>query len=389
MKILHIAPNAPYNDGWGYQENLLPKYQQRLGHDVTLIVPNLTHQDGKIVKTKLQDYVREDGVRVIRLEQKQYPHRVLTNLRAYLEVYPLLEQLRPDLVFFHGLVSATVFDVIRYKKIAPDCVIVQDNHLDPNIGLGERSLKEKLIRGYHRSVNRRSIKHVERVYGVTPWRKAYAQSYFKIPPEKTDVLIMGADDEKIDLAGREEIRSRIRQAYRILDGEFLVVTGGKIDKKKNIHLLMEACGSLSGVRLLVFGNVEPDIREEFHRQMSDNITHIGWVDADKVYDLFFAADLAVFPGQHSVLWEQACAAKVPCLFAQWEGMEHLDNGGNSDWIKIPTVEAIRQKIGQLQFTPEYHQMKQVARSEATDIYLYGQIAKRSLECAERRNHEHP
>ena len=43
MKIVHIAPNAPYNDNWGYQDNLLPRYQKKLGHDVTVIITNKMH----------------------------------------------------------------------------------------------------------------------------------------------------------------------------------------------------------------------------------------------------------------------------------------------------------------------------------------------------------
>ena len=75
MKIVHIAANAPYNDYWGYQDNLLPKYHKKLGHDVTLIVTNTIHKGGKIVETDCSDYVLNDGVRVIRLRKKKYPHR--------------------------------------------------------------------------------------------------------------------------------------------------------------------------------------------------------------------------------------------------------------------------------------------------------------------------
>ena len=55
MKIVHIAPSAPYNDHWGYQDNLLPKYQKKLGHEVTMITTNLMHRDGKIVETECAD----------------------------------------------------------------------------------------------------------------------------------------------------------------------------------------------------------------------------------------------------------------------------------------------------------------------------------------------
>lgn len=117
MKIVHIAPNAPYNDYWGYQDNLLPKYQKKLGHDVTIIVPNLMHKDGRIVETACGEYVLNDGVRVIRRSYRRYFNRILTNLNSRLEeCYSLLVRLNPDFIFFHGLVSTTIFDAIKYKK---------------------------------------------------------------------------------------------------------------------------------------------------------------------------------------------------------------------------------------------------------------------------------
>lgn len=385
MRIVHIAPNAPYNDYWGYQENLLPKYHKKMGHEVTIITTNTMHKDGKIVETDCADYVLNDGVRVIRLKIKQYCHRVLTGLNARMEVFDLLCQLKPDFIFYHGLVSTTIYDVIRYKKLNANCVIVQDNHLDYNIGTKCKSLKERIVRSFYRRINRKSIPYVSRVYGVTPWRKTYAEDYFHIPPEKTDVLIMGADDEKIDFENREEIRKRIRQEKEIADTDFLVVTGGKIDKKKKIHHLMEVCKDLPGVKLLIFGQVLEDIKPQFEAllQASDNIHYIGWVDADKVYDYFFAAELVFFPGQHSVLWEQACAAKVPCVFERWEGMEHVNNGGNSDFVSPITTEALRRKICDLCYSERYYEMKQVSMSKATNIYLYSTIAKKSLECVSR------
>lgn len=383
MKIVHIAPNAPYNDYWGYQDNLLPKYHKKLGHDVTLIVSNLTHRDGKIIPTDCGDYVLNDGVRVIRLEAKQYPHRVLTNMKARLTVAPYLAQLRPDFIFFHGLVSDSIYDAVAYKKkINPNCVIVRDNHLDYNIGSLANTWKQKLIRGYYRYVNKRTVGYVAKVYGVTPWRKTYAEDYFRIPAEKTDVLIMGADDEKIDFANKAAIRDRIRKEHGISNTDFLVVTGGKLDAKKNVCQLMEAVKGQPDMKLLIFGQVNREQKTEFDAlwEKNKNFIYIGWLDADRVYDYFFAADLVCFPGQHSVLWEQACAAKVPCVFKRWEGMEHVNNGGNSDFLDDISAAGIRTKIEELKYTEKYDKMLEAALSEKTDIYLYSRIATKSLEC---------
>ncbi len=382
MKILHIVPSAPYNDYWGYQDNLLPKYHKKLGYDVTVITTNTMHKDGKIVETQPADYLLSDGVRVIRIEKKQYPHIILTNLNSKLDIWDKLLEIQPDFVFYHGLVSTTIYDVIKYKKkVNKNLVIVQDNHLDYNIGRKFKTLNEKIIRGFYRHLNRKSVPFITKIYGVTPWRKKFAEDYFKIPKSKTDVLIMGADDEKIDFANRNKIRKEIRNKYNIKDTDFLISTGGKIDKKKNIHLLMQAVKNIPDVKLLVFGGVNEDVKEEFENALkqSENIIYVGWLDADKVYDYFFASDLVAFPGQHSVLWEQACAAKVPALFERWEGMEHINNGGNSDFFDDVSVSGLEQKLREIIFTEKYEEMKRVANSEKTDIYLYSNIAKKSLE----------
>ena len=82
-----------------------------------------------------------------------------------------------------------------------------------------------------------------------------------------------------------------------------------------------------------------------------------------------------------MLWEQACASKVPCVFGKWEGMDHVDNGGNARFLDCRTPDEIRELIQRLQFTEDYRQMQAAAQSEKTDIYLYSRIAEKSLECA--------
>ena len=386
MNIVHIAPSAPYNDYWGYQENLLPKYHKMLGHNVTLIITNTTNDGGKIVSVPCNDYVLYDGVRVIRLQVKKYLHRALTAMNAKMDVYNLLLELRPDFVFFHGLLSTTIFDVIKYKrKNNSDCVIVQDSHLDYFNHSGAVTFKQKIIRAYYRRINRKSIKHVSRVYGVTPWRKTFAEDYFKVPSEKTDVLIMGADDDKIKLSQKQEIRKSIRDKFGIAEDEFLIVTGGKIDADKKIDVLVDACADMPRVRLLVFGNVCDSFKAAFEEKLKNNdkAIYIGWISADSVYDYFLAADLVCFPGSHSVMWEQACAAKVPCLFKYWDGMLHVNNGGNSEFVDEISPVSLKKKIEELLFTDKYFKMKDVAESSRTDIYLYSNIAKKSLECVEK------
>lgn len=382
MKILNIAPESPYNEGWGYQDNLLPKYQKKLDNEVILVVPTKMHKNGKIVETAEEDYCSKDGFRVIRRPIKYVKFPGMGKLLFYIEVSDIIQNFKPDLVFLHGLSSITIFQLIRYKKKNPHLVIVRDNHLDYNIGYKPlSSIKSRIICAVYRIINKLTIESVDKVYCVTPWRKKYAEDVFGIPKDKAEVLLMGADDEKIHFADRDNIRKHIRNMYGIHNEDFLIVTGGKIDANKKIDILIQACASLENVYLLVFGELLDNYKEvvldivDKHK----NIIYIGWIDADQVYDFFLSSDLVVFPGQHSVLWEQACACKTPCVFADWEGMHHVNNGGNSVFITDLNEKNIQQLIKSLRFTEEYYQMQKAANSDITDIYLYSNIAKKSLE----------
>ena len=100
--ILNIALSAPYNDYWGYQDNLLPKYQHKLGHQVIIITTNTKHDSkGNIVEIEEDDYILRDGVRVIRLRKRNILGRKISNLLGVCALYDYLEEIKPDLIFFY------------------------------------------------------------------------------------------------------------------------------------------------------------------------------------------------------------------------------------------------------------------------------------------------
>ena len=57
---------------------------------------------------------------------------------------------------------------------------------------------------------------------------------------------------------------------------------------------------------------------------SDNrIIYVGWLDS-KSNLLIYILYLAVYPGTHSVLWEQTVGVGIPVILKKWEGFEHLE-----------------------------------------------------------------
>lgn len=393
MKILHLALQAPYNEGWGYQENLLTKYQVRLGHDVTLVTTcTMNSTDSKIISCEPEDYISPDGFRVIRLKYKRILTKRISSLLQIFPIFDLIKDIAPDFIMVHGLGNFSALQVKKYiRKINPNCTVIADNHLDYNNCpvLKKNTLKSKFLIMLWQQLNKTMKNCYSMIYGVSPKRAAIINEIFKYPKEKIGILSAGADDDKIKFNEKEKIRRIIREKNNIDQDDFLIVTGGKIDEKKNIDLLMKAVSIInnSKIKLLVFGGCDDSIRPKIETlSKHSSIRYIGWINADVVYDYFLASDLIFFPGLHSVMWEQACASKIPCVFYRLDGFYHLDNDGSCDWIDKVTISEIINKIEELFFTEKYVKLKNTANSEKTDLFLYSNIAKKSLECIKENNY---
>ncbi len=390
MNIVHLALQAPYNEGWGYQENLLPKYQVKAGHQVTLIITTQENSsDGTFKEIEPCDYISPDGFRVIRLKRKR-KNRLLKkiyNILCLYDIYDLLISVQPDFIMVHGLGSFSSLQVRKYvKKYAPMCTVIADNHEDYNNSgvLSRNRFKHNALKWLWKQLNSVMNRYYKKVYGVSPKRVEIIHTVFGFPAEKTDLLPAGADNDMIDFENRQAIREKIRSEHGILENDFLIVTGGKIDEKKNIDHVMDAISRINrdDVKLIVFGNCTESFRSRIESLAEHRcIRYIGWISAKDTYKYFLSADLVVFPGLHSVMWEQACASKVPCLFHRLDGFNHVDVGGNCAFLDDITPESIAESIKALAFTDSYYEMKTIALSSKTDIFLYSEIAAKSLETA--------
>ena len=194
---------------------------------------------------------------------------------------------------------------------------------------------------------------------------------------------MGADDELVEKAKSTNARSRIRQQYGIKDDDFLVMTAGKIDQwKTQTLLLMQAVQNISNdkVRLIVFGSVTQELMDQV-KALADGtkVQYIGWVQSKDSYDYFEAADLVVFPGRHSVMWEQVTGQGKPMLVKDWPGTHHVDLGGNAKFLHEDSVDEIYSGIQYLVENPnDYLKMFNVAQEKGKQTFSYYDIARRAL-----------
>ncbi len=382
MKIVHVCLNGVYTEGWSYQENLLSKYHARLGNSVTLIANTLMYDErGNRVESWDLDYVNDDGVRILRLPEKN--GKALGKLQRYPGLYAALEAEAPDILFVHSCQFLDADKIVRYKNVHDSVRVFVDNHADFSNSASSWASKNILHKLLWRRCAKQLLPVTEKFYGVMPSRVDFLVQMYGLPRDKVELLVMVADDEKVTAASKPEVRREIRERYGVSPEDFLIVTGGKIDlAKKQTLLLMEAVNALRAphVKLLVFGSVVEELKAEVERLCSDSVLYVGWVDARNTDQMFAAADLVAFPGRHSVFWEQVAGLGIPMICKYWEGTTHVDVGGNVKFLYQDSAQEIKDTLREiLEQNDVYAKMKNAAELQGKKIFSYSEIAKRSIE----------
>ena len=382
MTICHVFLTNSYTEGKSYQENILSKYHVMLGHRVVMLAAAYTMRGGKYRRLPAEHYLNADGVEVFRLTPRRFlfPDR---RFNRFPELRAKLEAISPDILFVHNPQFLDAGVVAAYVKRHPNCRLFVDSHSDFSNSATNWISKTVLHRLLWKHTARKLLPCTEMFYGVLPARVDFLVDIYGLPREKCELLVMGAEDDLVEKARASHARERIRAQYGIAGDDFLIITGGVIDRwKTQTLLLMEAVRNIRDerLRLIVFGSFIPELREQAERLIDgDRIRFIGWLRPEQTYDYVEAADLAVFPGRHSVFWEQVAGQGVPMLVKDWPGTHHVDIGGNVRFLKEDSEEEIRGEIERLLSHPEeYEAMREAARENGMRVFSYRDIAERSI-----------
>jgi glycosyltransferase involved in cell wall biosynthesis len=385
MKILHACLAAFYIDGYSYQENILPREHKKNGYEVMIVASTETFLDNNSLGyTKPKSYYTEDGIPIIRLGySKLLPRIIMKKIRMYKGLKKILNEFKPDIVFMHDLQFLDIRHFASFAKNNPKTRIYVDCHADFS-----NSAKTWLSKNVlHKIIYRFCAKKIEPFtnvfWGVLPARVDFLIDVYKIQKEKVDLLVMGAEDEKVKDTQNGNSRDKIRKDNHIKPDDFLIITGGKIDSNKpEVLTLMEAVKEINNcsVKLLVFGSIAPNLKDKFDSLLCESIKYVGWINSENIYKYFNAGELVFFPGLHSVLWEQAVGQGKPCVFKYIEGFNHVDLGGNCLFLYDGSINEIKETI--IKLTKDnhlYNCMNHVAQNKGLDFFSYNKIAKRSIQ----------
>lgn len=378
MKIVHLCLSCFYIDNYSYQENMLPKYHVKMGYDVTVIASIVSfNEKGKpCLLESTSERIDKDGYKVIRLEYKK-PNKLYKILRRYKGFYEILEKEKPDIIFSHGIAMSENINIIKYLKKNKDVKLYADHHGD-YINSATNFFSKNIL---HKIIWRHYIKKIEpyliKCYGVTPMRCRFLKDMYNLNPDIIDFLPMGVDDDAIP-ENKDDIRNSIRKQYNLGENDILIFTGGKIDIRKNTHLLVDSINKLNNPRLhlVICGILSPEmsyLKKEFNK----NIHYLGWCNSEQVINNMLASDVACFPGTHSTLWEQAVGVGLPCILKYWNEMTHMNINGNCSFIKNENSEELKNTISEITKNSTLTQMKAKA-DEASKYFLYSDIARKAI-----------
>lgn len=341
MKIIHICMAVPYIDGWGYQENLLPKYLSANGVASVVITSNILPDYLNDKKVAVGEYM-DGAVKVIRINCRRFG----SSLTYGNGLYSVLEAEKPNAIFHHNVNFLSHIPCARYctKHRIPMFV---DNHAD-YINCMKNRFKRFF---FYRCVNGLLVnlysKPVIKFYGVTHSRCRFLYDIFGINKKKVDFLPIGTD---VNTTGLLPSKADLRTKYQILPSEFVIVSGGKMGIDKGTFDLIKAVEEIfqtnQKVRLILFGKFTDSL--EAFAKSKPFVKVFGWCNRTETLEILTVADVACWPLHHTTLCEDAIACKTPLLIRKTETTEHLIEG-NGLFMQDGQQEELKQRIMQMMF----------------------------------------
>jgi glycosyltransferase involved in cell wall biosynthesis len=341
MKVVHFS--SIYIDGWGYQENLLPKYFKEDGHDVSVIALNKFLEKDLEKEISFNRYYIE-GIEIIRIGTYFFLTSTLFFTKG---LYRTLVKQNPDILFHHDIDFFSLMICVFYKSKHPKCKLFVDNHAD----MINKTKSSIWFAFYYkfilRIVTKLSSPFVEKFYGVTLGRCDFLEQVFGVNNSKIKLLPIGADTISADKITQS--KKELKLKFNISIDNLVVISGGKMGVDKGTDLLIRAVEELNGrgmkISLVLFGSFNDELTQKLANN-SKVVVVKGWCDRQSTLELLKMADIAVWPIHHTTLIEDSISCLTPLILRKTRTTEHLIDG-NGIFIENGTVNEMKAAIVQI------------------------------------------
>ena len=381
MKILHW--DEMFHPSFGYQINVLTRFQVAQGHDVTVFTSDKI-EEHPTFKTfgnsaniaELDDkFTQKYGVKIVRLPIKgHYSGRVLYQ-KGYLDK---IKNFNPDILFVHTHDTFAGINItMHYKKLSIPMVL--DNHM---LKMASKNKLKYLHRAFFKSVVTPVIVK-NNIKVIRTQDDDYVNECYGIPKKQTPYLSFGTDTMLFKPDAKS--RKKIRKENDISDNAFVVVYTGKLDEAKGGKFLAEAIkekfNTNKEVVFLVVGNTRDDEYghsvEQCFGESENRVIRFKTQNYEDLPPFYQGADLCLFAKQCSLSFFDAQACGLPVVFEANNINIERGSHGNG-WVFEPgDINDFREKISTAinLRDSEYDVIRKKCREYIMNNFDYQLIAK--------------
>lgn len=328
MKIVHLCLSNFYIEGFGYQENIIPKYNKKDGHEVTIIASRFTYnkKNGKAEEADIGEYINDDGIKVIRVD---YKYKKLGKLnkkfKIYKDTYELIGKEEPDLIFSHGIQFLDLNEVVRYVKNNKECRLVVDNHADYNNSAKNWISKYILHKIIYKSTIQKAQKYIDKFYYLTYETKGFIEDMYNVDNSKMEYLPLGG----IIMSDKDRysIRSAIRKELSLDNNDIMIVHSGKLTERKRTKELIEAFTNIDNenLKLFIIGSIPEEQKELLNGLINNDrrVQYLGWKSSVELVNYLHACDLYAQPGSQSVTMQTALCCESAAMLYPHQSHKYL------------------------------------------------------------------
>lgn len=380
MKILHVT--GYYIREMAYQENLLPKGQSELGHDVVVITG--THEPR--FKFNGSDRINPVGefldatVKILRLpihfEIPSNRGPVLKNL------YKAIKKESPDILFIHDI-GPSLFVGLYYKLVNPTVILQFDCHSTEDNAAN--SIFGPLYHLFFGIVFKLSGHLLDNIFAVSPETVSFMEKRYFIDRKNIELLPLPGD---ASLMNRFHLnRQKMRQKYNFKNDEKILVHTGKLPEDKLTKEVLDACLYLDKLgfdfKLVIIGNIDQNFADNNTEILSSSwVEFLGWRSPAEIREVFIASDLLVQPGSLSNTFIDGICCGLPVLLDDTPQGRFLTKFNNGSVLKRKNIARLGEVLHSL-LQHDNHKNLQINSIQIAQNFHYLQIAKQTLKTYEK------
>lgn len=381
MRILHW--DEMFHPNFGYQINVLPVYQKKQGHEVTIMTAEHPENHPTFasfanskdnIKELDQKFMDETGVKIIRLPIiGVYSGRVIYKPGFIKRI----NEEKPDVVMCHtsDTLSAMQIIIAHNRVKAP---LVFDNHMLEMASNNKLSKYFRLF--YKRIVTPIIVKN--RFITIRTQNDDYVNRCLGIPSELTPFISFGTDTELFK--PNSEKKEEYRKILGIPNDAFVIVYAGKIEKAKGglilANALKERFNSRKDLYAIIISNKNDDEYsnkvEEVFSKSSNTIIRIGTQPYRELAKYYICGDLAIFARQCSLSFFDVQSSGLPVILEDNNvNIERVSHGngfvftsGDSDDLRAQIEKCLSMD------NEDYELLRQSSRKTILDNFDYTTIA---------------